>query len=167
MWTCRGTNVVERTIMNIVKFCQLAALSIVATAACAAPADAQCCRFLLDPAIRHTNGMPIASSEPRRNSSVTWTCNPDKIGYCGGCYYRPCCDSLSCRAIAAACRGCYFPRGYHYRTYIGSVCPPQGSTGGYDGIEPVGMNTLGELPNDILGVGGGVVPAVPPLGSGP
>jgi hypothetical protein len=131
-----------------------------------------CC--LLDPAIRHTNGMPIASSEPRRNSSVTWTCNPDKLGYCGGKYYLPCCDSVRCGPMLDAYRGCYTPvqlRGY--KTFIGTVCPPGEAAMTMDGFEPVGMTTLGAVPNNYMTPGGapgmgrglgGESPRVSPMG---
>lgn len=120
---------------------------------------------LLDPNIRHTNGMPIASSEPRRTSSVAWQCNPDKLGYCGGHYYWPCCDSLRPRRIWAGCQGCYTPmelRGYG--TYIGSVCPPSDGVASMEGIEPAGMSMLGELPNDAAALGPGLGPVVPKRG---
>lgn len=155
-------------------FC-LAAIATLAMLALASASNAQqtchgCC--LLDPAIRHTNGMPIASSEPRRNSSVTWTCNPDKLGYCGGKYYWPCCDSVRCRPMIDAYRGCYTPvqlRGY--KTFIGTVCPPGSAPSAMDGFEPVGMTTLGSVPNNCMtpgaGMGsgmGGTSPPVSPMG---
>lgn len=118
-------------------------------------AAAQAGNAWIDPAIRHTNGMPIASSEPRRTSSVNWTCNPDKIGYCGGYYYRPCIDSIRLGRLQAAANGCYTPAGQRYRSYIGTICPLGEAAGGVEGIEPVGMTPLGQLPNDRAELGAG------------
>lgn len=155
--------------MKIDKVYQSAAvLALVAASGLMCPVAAKC-PVLLDPAIRHTNGIPIASSEPHRNSSVNWTCNPDKLGYCGGRYYWPCCDSVHLRQLAAAAHGCYTPPCTRYQTHVGSVCPPGQLPAGMEGIESVGMTPLGELPNDAMGMGGlggPSVPAVPALGAG-
>lgn len=120
--------------------------------------------LLLDPAVRHTNGLPIASSSPLRNSSVDWTCNPDKLGWCGGQYYIPCLDSIRPSRIAA-----------DYRRHHGAPCagplassPSIGSPGTADGLEQPGMVPLGSLPNDGLasgmlippGRGGGQMPGL-------
>lgn len=118
--------------------------------------------LLLDPGIRHTNGMALASTEPLRTNSMSWQCNPDNLGYCGGHYYIPCCDSLRRHRLADAARGCYTPREHRrYQWYSGYGGADV--SGAMDGIESAGMSTLGRLPNDMLAPGSSPVSPLGPL----
>ena len=102
---------------------------------------------LIDPQIYHTNRMPIASSEPHRNGSVCWTCNPDHWGYCGGCYKRILlaprgdrsqCNCESMRAVAC-CPNC--------QRQIWQSQPSQiGFDTSIDGLEGADNVMLGEIP---------------------
>ncbi|MGI9456625.1 MAG: hypothetical protein ACR2NU_08690 [Aeoliella sp.] len=114
----------------------------------------------LHPAIKHTNGMRIASSEPHRASSVEWQCNPDKLGYCGGVYYLPCIDSIRCSNIRRARHGCYSHSCGHYRSSACGVERFEVAGDRFEGVEPAGMAELGQLSNDLVGIGLGV--AAPP-----
>lgn len=148
--------------MTTHQLCLASSVALALAVWAASPAAAEIGNPLLDPGIRHTNGMPIASSEPRRNSSVTWQCNPDHVGQCGCRYYWPCCDSLLPGRVYSACQGCYTPRQLRgYGTYIGSVCPPPCDAASLDGIEPTGMNLLGQLPNDAAAAGSVIGPVGP------
>lgn len=107
----------------------------------------------LEPAIHHTNGMRVASSEAQRCPSVNWSCNPDHLGYCSGYYFRPCLDSLRVNRIAGAREGCYSLHNGPYSTSIHQVCPEYEPAGQFDGIEATGATLLGNIPNDMLGPG--------------
>lgn len=114
----------------------------------------------LDPGIRHTNGMRIASSEPQRAPSVYWSCNPEKIGYCGGNYYRPCIDSMRPTSLMAGYRGCYsqMPGRYNPRPCpVGPRCSEELSSA--DGLEQPGMTQLGQLRS--VGISQGAPQGVP------
>lgn len=125
---------------------------------------------LLEPATRHTNGIPMARSEPRRTTSVTWQCNPENLGYCGCHYYWPCCESLRPRNVWDAAHARYTPREFRsYKSYAGCVCPAGVECSGIDGIEPPGMVQLGQVSNTLVtpglggpGVGGPGVPLPSP-----
>ncbi len=153
--------------MQFAKHYQLALLPAVVLGALSSVSNAHC-PCLLDPVIRHTNGMPIATSQPCRTNSVSWTCNPDQLGYCGGRYYWPCVDSMRCYRLRDAAHGCYTPAEHRrYKAYIGCVCPvgqPYAST--QAGIEPTGMAELGQIPNDALSLGGIGAPVARPAGVG-
>ncbi len=108
--------------------------------------------ILLDPAVRHTNGMRTATSKPLRASSVNWTCNPDKLGYCGGVYYWPCIDSIRPSKWKQAGQGCGSPSHGTYRSY---GCGPTGYPSAElpaTSIESAGMTSLGQIPSSPLGI---------------
>lgn len=148
--------------MTIRRFCPIVAASLCCLILTSSESLSLGGGICLDPAIRHTNGMPIASSEPLRTNSVSWTCNPDNLGYCGGHYYWPCCDSLRPSRLWAAAHGCYTPAQHHYRWYAGHFCPPGEAPSEWQGIESTGMSTLGQLPNAVLVPGApGAAPLAP------
>lgn len=156
--------------MRILKVCQLSFVLAVFALASSTQVEAKVGCVMLDPGTRHTNGMPIARSEPQRTNSVTWQCNPDNLGYCGCRYYWPCCATLRPRNVCDAARGHYTPRQLRgYKSYAGCVCPEHTEFAGIDGIEPPGMVQVGQVSNSLAtpGLGGAGVPLSTPAGFPP
>ena len=141
---------VMSTIMKIAKLCRLVVIGTTLVLGIGPAMAGNPCMVLLDPAIRHTNGVPIATSEPLRNGSMSWNCNPDFMGYCGGKYYWPCLESLRFYRVRAATKGCVTPYEHTYEWYAGQVCPPCEVESTFDGLEAPGFSNLGELPNGML-----------------
>lgn len=150
----------------------LIAIAVVGTVSAAPVCEARGNAFL-EPAVHHTNGMRVASSEAQRTASVNYRPNPDHLGYCSGYYFRPCLDSLRGNRIEAAKRGCYSLHCGPYTTSVLDVCPNDCQklvpvVGSTDGVEPEGVAMLGNIPNEVIGVGiGGGVPAGAPGGRPP
>ncbi|QDU54738.1 hypothetical protein [Aeoliella mucimassa] len=156
--------------MTIAKLCRPLMVCLLFGVATHASAG-NCYKVLVDPGTRHTNGIPMATSEPLRGPSVSWNCNPDRLGYCGGRYYVPCVDSLRPSRVWAAAHGNLTPPQHTYNWNANLMCPPCDQESSFDGIEPAGFSQLGELPNNMMmpgGAGRGSAGAVaPPAGFGP
>lgn len=113
---------------------------------------------LLDPQTTHTNGMPVASSTPCRANSVYWSCDPYRLGMCGGRWNCPCCNSI-CGYPGIGCCQC------NHSGYPGAPCPPSGACvcGESQGFDSSSGTVLGRIPNDLGGFSHSFAPpAAPP-----
>lgn len=93
---------------------------------------------ILDPVTTHTNGMPLASSQPERSHNAYYKCDPDRTGCCGGRYNFACLNSLlrpdcCCTKNAAPYYG-------EWGTAVGSV----------QDVEPTRFERLGVITADPL-----------------
>lgn len=112
---------------------------------------------MFDPVVTYTNGMPLASSTPLRSHKYNYTCDADRINWCGGYMHGPI-RSSNANTVNLLAQKLHDKRGGHRNpNYLG---PDDCASHALDGLEGPGAQPLGHIPAPL---GGAMTPAAASL----